>query len=237
MPVGLAGVEHDQAPAAEPQRHRGDAERAEVDAQSGVGRAVERGEGVEQARVSANPVVLHARAQAGELGSIHDLGLAAAITAASTTTPITVTTTPTPTPTTITTATPVTMTPAATEAAGCAPEIDKRKAQRDRERRGGGEAGTERQVPTDLQASADERDAGAGELGDDAPHERTPAGRGRGLRQRKLVTLVQVARVGVHEPLAGRASQAQPRRARSRPRRSRTAGPAQGCSRCARRSG
>ena len=151
--------------------------------------------------MGANPVVLHARAQAGELDSIHDLSPAALGPAAPGLTAVTLATgSASATATTLTAAT------ATTGAAGCAPKVGEREAQRDRERRGGGEAGAQWQVPAELQASADKRNARAGELGDDTPHERTPAGRGRGLCQRELVTLVQVARVGVHKLLAGRAA-------------------------------
>ena len=71
MHVALAGVEHHQPPAAESQRHRLDARACGSRCSSAVlGRAVERGELVEQARVGADPVVLHARAQPGDLGSL-----------------------------------------------------------------------------------------------------------------------------------------------------------------------
>ena len=58
--MALAGVEHDEPPVAEQQRHGLDVERAEVDAQRGVALAVQRRELVEQAGVRADPVVLHA---------------------------------------------------------------------------------------------------------------------------------------------------------------------------------
>ncbi len=65
--MALAGVEHDQAPAAEPQRHGLELERGEVDQQRRVGLAVERGELVEQSSLGAHPLVLHTRAHAREL--------------------------------------------------------------------------------------------------------------------------------------------------------------------------
>ena len=55
--AGVAGVERNQSPAVgEHQRHRLDVEIGEVDAQRGVGFAIERGELVEQAGVRAQPL-------------------------------------------------------------------------------------------------------------------------------------------------------------------------------------
>ena len=63
----LTGVEHDQPPAVQAQRHRVDLERAEVDAQCHVGGSEERCELIEHARLSARPLGLDPRAQAREL--------------------------------------------------------------------------------------------------------------------------------------------------------------------------
>ncbi len=52
------------------QRYGLDLEGAEVDAQGGVGGAVERGDLVEQAGLGADPVVLDARAEPGDVHPI-----------------------------------------------------------------------------------------------------------------------------------------------------------------------
>ena len=67
MRVTLVGVEHDQAPVPEQQRHGLDLQAREVDAQRRVGTTEQRCELVEQPRVRADPVVLHARAQSREV--------------------------------------------------------------------------------------------------------------------------------------------------------------------------
>src|SRR5438876_883659 len=65
-----AGGGNDERPAVELQRHGLDREAAEVEAERRVGRAIERGELVEQAGVRTYPVALHARAQPRQLGPV-----------------------------------------------------------------------------------------------------------------------------------------------------------------------
>ena len=74
--MGGAGVERHERPVAELERHRLDLQRREVDPDRVAGLAAQRRELVEQAGLGADPVVLHARAQLGQLAPVGRLGLA-----------------------------------------------------------------------------------------------------------------------------------------------------------------
>ena len=65
-----AGVERDEPPVAEVERHGGDVERGEVDPDRLAVAAAERGELVEQAGLRADPVVLDPRAELRQLDAV-----------------------------------------------------------------------------------------------------------------------------------------------------------------------
>src|SRR5207302_9135228 len=87
---------------------------------------------------------------------------------------------------------------------GC--ERDERERQRHLERRRGGEARTSRNVARDLQLRADEREPGACELGDGAPHVAAPPVRAGRVRKREFIALAEVARVRCDAVGAARAA-------------------------------
>ena len=72
----LAGVDQDEPPAIQSQRHWVDLERLKVDAQGRVHGAAERCQLIEHPRLGAHPVVLHTRAQAGDVDPVEWLLLA-----------------------------------------------------------------------------------------------------------------------------------------------------------------
>ena len=77
--VSLAGVDDREPPATERERHLLDAQRMKIDQHGLLGRAVERGELIEQPGLRPGPFALHASAQSRERGSVELLGGLAAV--------------------------------------------------------------------------------------------------------------------------------------------------------------
>ena len=98
-------------------------------------------------------------------------------------------------------------------------ELEQREAQRDLERRRGGQPGAARQVAADLKRGAADVDAEHLELGGHADHERAPAALALALADGEGEVLVEVARVRAdHEVVAGDGVDANALRDRERQR-------------------
>ena len=175
MRVALAGVQHDQAPVAQAQRHVLDVERLEVDEQRAVLPTEQRGELVEQSGVRSHPVVLHARAQARERQAAR-AALALAVSRRI----------------------------ASQRRQALAGQRQQREAQRDLQRRRRGQPGAARQVAVDLQARAWESRAGLAARPPRRARTRASRRAARGLSTANESLLVQVVAYARHAVVCAR---------------------------------